>query len=364
MPMTPDGDAHEGELAWFRRQLGRALWDPREFARALPLEHFGIASVLAALLAGFALSLAIDVLVLASRGFDPLAFLSRLLLDGIALALRLAVTAAIVAALGYAGKWLASRRRSAVSLEQLFTAFAFGLFPLILLAPLAALLALVPESLPLTGPLLALVLVRTLAGVALNVGALLSLPLAALVLALALGSGWLTLQDQVARARAVTFAYVPALAAPLPATAPAGARTEGDSWSIVMPARWTNATRGVTGEAARFETDTDTLVVSRVRNSPLLTAEEFADRVGTVERRGLSGERTDRTVWRNAGLILIDDRTRARYEGRPVLLRIITAVNGGQVMSLVFRTLDPADEAALSAEQSAIAAGWRISAER
>lgn len=359
-----DSDAHEGELAWFRRQLGRALWRPRSFARSLPREHFGIASVLAALLAGFALSLAIDALVLASRGFDPLAFLTRLLLDGIGLALRLAVTAAIVAAIGYAAMWTAGGRRSRVSLEQLFTAFAFGLFPLVLLVPLAALLALVPESLVLTGPLLVLVLARTAGGMALNVRALLPLPLAALVLALTLASGGLTLQDQVARVRAVTFSYVPSLAAPLPAATPAGARTEGDSWSIVMPARWTNATRGIAGEAARFETETDTLVVSRVRNSPLLTAEEFADRVAAVERRGMSGVATDRAVWRNAGLILIDDRTRARYEGRAVLMRIITAVNGGQVMSLVFRTLDPADEAALLAEQTAIAAGWRISAER
>jgi len=353
-----------GELAWFRYQLGRALWQPRTFARALAREHFGIASVLVALIGGFTLSLSIDSLVLASKGFEPLAFTNLLLLDAAGLALRLAVTAAVVTGVTYGGLWLVGRRRTTVSMEQIFTAIAFALIPLVLLPPLAFVIGLAPETLPIAGVLLLLVLVRIFAGLALNLRALLPLPLAAFALALTLGSGWLTLQDQVARMRAVTYAYAPGLAPELPATAPDAPRYEGDSWSIVMPPRWTNATRGVRGEAARFETDNDTLVISRVRGSPLLTAEEYADRVGAEQRRGFSDSGSARLVWRNAGLILIDERTHAVYEGRPVILRQFTAVNGTQVMALVFRFIEPKDEAALMAEAASIAAGWRVGLER
>jgi len=353
-----------GELAWFRYQLGRALWRPRTFARALAREHFGIASVLVALIAGFALSLSVDSLVISSKGFEHIAFLSRLLLDAVGLGLRLAVTAAIVTAVTFGGLWLVGRRTAAVSSDQLFTALAFALIPLVLLPPLAFVLGLAPETLPVVGVLVVAVFIRVLAGLALNLRALLPIPLAALALALSLGSGWLALQDQVARVRAVTYAYAPGLAPQLPATAPDAPRYEGDSWSIVMPPRWTNATRGVRGEAARFETDNDTLVISRVRGSALLTAEEFADRVGAEQRRGFSDSRSARSVWRNAGLILIDERTHAVYEGRPVILRQFTAVNGTQVMALVFRFIEPKDEAALMAEAASIAAGWRVGLER
>ena len=364
--VTTGHEAEEpsGELAWFRHQLARALWKPRTFARALAREHFGIASVLVALIAGSALSLSVDSLVLSSKGFEPLAFLSRLLLDAVGLALRLAVTAAIVTGVTFAGLWLVGRRRTSVTMEQIFTALAFALIPLVLLPPLAFVLGLAPGTLPIVGVLLLVVFVRVLAGLALNLRALLPLPLAAFALALALGSGWLTLQDQVARVRAVTYAYAPGLAPQLPANPPDEPRYDGDSWSIVMPPRWTNATRGVRGEAARFETDKDTLVIARVRGGALLTAEEYADRVAAEQRRGFSDTRTERSVWRNAGLILIDERTHALYEGRPVLLRQFTAVNGTQVMALVFRFVEPKDEAALMAEAASIAAGWRIGLER
>ena len=366
--MTPtrghETEEPRGELAWFRYQLGRALWRPRTFARALAREHFGIASVLVALIAGFALSLSVDSLVISSKGFEPIAFVSRLLLDAVGLGLRLAVTAAIVTAVTFGGLWLVGRRTAAVSSDQIFTAVAFALIPLVLLPPLAFVLGLAPETLPVVGVLVVAVFVRVLGGLGLNLRALLPIPLAALALALSLGSGWLALQDQVARVRAVTYAYAPGLAQQLPATAPDAPRYEGDSWSIVMPARWTNATRGVRGEAARFETDKDTLVISRVRGSALLTAEEFADRVAAEQKRGFSDTRSERTVWRNAGLILIDERTHAVYEGRPMLLQQFTAVNGTQVMALVFRFVEPKDEPALLAEAASIAAGWRIGKER
>ena len=359
-----EAEEPRGELAWFRYQLGRALWRPRTFAQAVAREHFGIASVLVALIAGFALSLSIDSLVLASKGFEPQGFVTRLLIDAAGLALRLTVTAAVVSAITFGGLWLIGRRRTHASLEQVFTALAFALIPLALLPPLAFVLGLAPETLPVVGVLLALVFVRVLAGIALNLRSLLPLPLAAVALALAVGSGWYALQDQVARVRAVTYAYAPGLAPELAATAPDAPRYEGDSWSIVMPARWTNATRGVRGEAARFETDRDVLVISRVRGDPLLTAEEYADRVASEQRRGFSDTRTTRAVWRNAGRILIDERTHATYEGKRMILRQFTSVNGTQVMALVFRFIEPQDEAALMAEAESIAAGWRIGLER
>ena len=53
-------DEPHGELAWFRREVGWALWRPRTFARSLAREHYGVAGVLVALMAGFALSLSVD----------------------------------------------------------------------------------------------------------------------------------------------------------------------------------------------------------------------------------------------------------------------------------------------------------------
>lgn len=359
-----EAEEPRGELAWFRYQLGRALWRPRAFARAVAREHFGIASVLVALIAGFALSLSIDGLVLASKGFEPLAFVTRLLIDAAGLALRLSVTAAVVSAITFGGLWLIGRRRTHASLEQVFTALAFALIPLALLPPLAFVLGLAPETLPLVGVLIVLVFVRLLGGIALNLRSLLPLPLAAVALALAVGTGWYALQDQVARVRAVTYAYAPGLAPELAARPPDAPRHEGDSWSIVMPPRWTNATRGVRGEAARFETDRDVLVISRVRGDALLTAEEYADRVASEQRRGFSDTRSSRAVWRSAGRILIDERTHAVHEGKRIVLRQFTSVNGTQVMALVFRFIEPEDEAALMAEAESIAAGWRVGRER
>lgn len=358
------GDEPGGELAWFRRQVGRALWRPRAFARTLAGEHYGLAGVLVALLAGFALSLSIDSLVLASRGFDPLRFLTRLLLDGIGLALRLTVTAAVAAAVSYGGLWLLGRRRTAVTLDQVFTAVTFALAPLVLLPALALVLGLAPETLLLAGPLILALALRCAAGLVLNLRAILSPALMLAALALVAASGWLALQDQVARVTSLTFAYVPALAAPLPAAAPAGTRFAGDSWSLVLPPRWSNATRGVPGEAGRFETETDTLVVARVRGDPLVTAHEYAARVATTHRQGVERISSERSVWRSESLVIVDDRARGTYEGRPLLLRQLTAVSGSQVMSLVFRFLDPADEQALLAESASIAAGWRLVAER
>ena len=69
-------------------------------------------------------------------------------------------------------------------------------------------------------------------------------------------------------------------------------------------------------------------------------------------------------MWRTSGGLLVDDRTHGVIDGRRVLLRQFTGVNGGQVMALLFRFIEPADEAAAIAESASIAAGWRIGAAR
>src|SRR5207253_5925975 len=104
----------------------------------LAREHYGLAGVLVAVIAGFGLSVSIDLLVLASKDVPIKTFGPRLVLDGALLGVRVAVSAAIVA-------WIASgavrlMRRRGGSLDQLFTALTFALAPLIL-APLPALVS-------------------------------------------------------------------------------------------------------------------------------------------------------------------------------------------------------------------------------
>src|SRR5713101_3191379 len=176
-----------GELAWFRGEVVRSLLRPREFARALAHEHFGLAGVLVALFAGMALSITIDVFVLVWKGIPPAAAVGRLLLDALFLGLRLAISAAAVA-FG-AQLVLRATRRTDLAIDQIFTAITFALAPLVL-APLAALLVLVvPEALAVAGGFVLVVAIRALAGLVLNVRAILPLPLAALALVVILGSG-------------------------------------------------------------------------------------------------------------------------------------------------------------------------------
>lgn len=353
-------DEPRGELAWFRHELGRALWQPRAFARSLAREHYGIAGMFVSLAAGFALSLSIDSLVLTSRGLDPLRSVTLLVMDAVALALRLTITVTAIAAATYGALWIVGRRRTALSLDQIFTAIAFALVPLVLLPSLALVLGIASEMLVPVAAFAALLLLRLIAGLVLNLRAVLPPALAVAALALVSAGAWITLPDQVARVHAIAYLYAPTLAPPLPAASPLGERFEGDSWSLVLPPRWRNATGGVVGEAARFVTDSDTLVVARVQGSVLLTAEEFAGRVATSEGRGVQVQASERTVWRSGELIVIDERMRGRYDGRAVLLRQFTAVRGSQVMALVFRFIEPSDERALLAESASIAAGWRL----
>src|SRR5712664_1082196 len=80
--------------------------------------------------AGVALSLSIDAIILASKQFSALDFLPQVLVDSVFLGVRLAVTVAGVATVGY---WAARLLRGHdLTLDQAFTAFSFALAPLLL----------------------------------------------------------------------------------------------------------------------------------------------------------------------------------------------------------------------------------------
>ena len=351
-----------GELAWFRGEILRAMLRPREFSGALAREHFGLAGVLVALGAGMALSLTIDLFVLGWKGIPASSLLGRLLVDAFFLGVRLDVSAALVA-FG-AQLVLRATRRTDVTVDQVFTAVTFALAPL-LITPLAALLVVVaPEVLPVAGAFVLVVAFRALAGLVLNVQALLPLPLAGLALALILGGGYLALGDQVERSRFTAYAVAPQLAPALDAAPAAGRRYDLDGFSLVLPPEWQVATRGVPGEAARFETETGTLVVERASGAALATADAYADQVLRGEQRGYENIRTGRSIVRVNGMIAVDDRTTASIEGRPVALRQFTAVSGTRALALAFRFIDPADPNAAFAEAAAIAATWQLTAPR
>jgi hypothetical protein len=156
------------------------------------------------------------------------------------------------------------------------------------------------------------------------------------------------------------LAYAPALAPPLRATPAAGVEHAVGSFTLTVPPRWQRIATGLPGEAGRFTTDTDVLVVQRARGSVFLTADSYADTVGGPERRGMTDLRSERDVVRAGELVLVDDRAIGRYEGRRIVLRLFTTVAGPQALALVFRYIEPADERAALAEAAAIAATWRL----
>src|SRR5258708_9963125 len=73
-------EAYETQWQWFRPATRASLLRPSAFASSLAREHYGLAGVLVALLAGFALSVSVDWLVLAPKGLSPLRFRPRILL--------------------------------------------------------------------------------------------------------------------------------------------------------------------------------------------------------------------------------------------------------------------------------------------
>lgn len=349
-----------GELGWFRDELLRSLVHPRSFARSIATEHYGLAGVLVAVIAGIAASVSIDVLVLVSKHLSPASFGSQLVIDALFLGVRLAITVALVATLAhYAAEAL---RRRAVSVDRAFTALSFALTPLVLVPIPALAIAAIPELLPPAGLLVVLLVARALVGLAFNLRALLPLPLAAVLLAVELGAGAFVMQDQVSRVRFTVYAVAPQLLPALAAAPASGPRFDNGEFSLTLPAGWRNTTSGVRGEAASFGSANGELRVLRARSLALGTADAYADSVGTPERRGVAGLQMSRRIVRVNELVVVDDVYRGTYDGRPILWRQFTAVPGASGLALLFHWVEPADDAALLDEAAAIAATWRIGA--
>ena len=348
------------ELAWFRGEVLRSIVRPRSFAKSLAQEHFGLAGVLIVVGAGIALSLTIDALVLATKGLSPASFVARLIFESLLLGARLAISAAVVALVVFLGARVT--RQSDLTLDQCFNAVAFASSPL-LVTPLAALIAvLAPNLVFIAGTLILVIGLRALAGLALNLRAVLPLPAAALALLLALGSGWVVLGDQVSRVRMTAYAILPELAPTMIATPAQGKRYDFQGASLTVPEDWAYSVRGVSGELAHFETPSATLNVAVVRPEDLATMDSFADLVARGERLGFAATRNERSVERINGLAAVDDRADGTYEGRHIAIRQFAILIRTSGTALQFRFFDPPDVDAAFAQAAAIAATWHVGA--
>jgi len=347
-----------GELAWFRGEVLRSIVRPRSFARSLAREHFGLAGVLVVFGAGIALLFAVDMLVLAAKGLSPGPFVARLVFESLLLGARLAISVAVVALVVFVGTRLT--RQKDVTLDQCFNAVAFAFAPLIVTPFVVVAAAFAPVLLIPVGVVLAGIGLRALAGLALNLRAMLPLPVAALALVLALASGAIVLGDQVSRVRMTAYAIAPQLAAPLVATPAQGKRYDLQNGTVTVPDGWTYSVRGVPGEIAHFETASATLNVVSSHPEDLATMDAFADTVARGERLGFSATRNERSVESINGNVAVDDRADGTYEGRHIAIRqftIATRTSGG---ALQFRFFDPPDVEAAFAEAAAIAATWHF----
>jgi hypothetical protein len=348
-----------GELGWFRSEVIRSVIRPQSFSRSLAREHFGLAGVLVALAAGMGLSITVDTLVVAAKGLSPLPSLSRLLIESFLLGVRVDVSVAAVAFALYLAASVT--RRVELTLDQSFNAIAFALSPIIV-APVAAVIAtLDPGLLGVAGVVMGLILVRVLAGLTLNLHALLPLPVAALALALVLAGCAIVLADQVSRVRMTAYAIAPQLAAPLAAAPTQGKRYEIEGMSLTVPEEWVYSVRGSPGEVAHFETPTATLNVMRGRVEAFATMDSFADQMATDERLGFAARRNQREVVSISGLVTVADRADGAYEGRHIALCQFAIVQRATGVALQFRFFDPPDVAAAFAQAAAIAATWQLS---
>lgn len=354
----PDVDeSYETEGQWFRRAIRDSIMRPRRFAASLGREHYGLAGVVVALLAGIALSVSVDALVIASKGLSPFDFTSRILIDAAFLGMRIAIVAAVVS--GVVALFMRLVRRADVSIDQAYTAVTFALTPLFAAPILAASLAIVPETLPIVGIFAILLLVRLLYGLFLNLRPLAPLALSVAAVIIVVASVPITLSDQVSRIEFTALAYQPGLAPQLTVTAATGTTITGEGYELTIPARWKQVNLGIAGEIGRFETDTDVLIVMRASGSALVTQDSYAENVGLPWRRGLENTHTSRAIFRNRSLVVLDDTYTGTVGGRPELLRQFTTVVGTQGLALLFRYIEPNESQAVS-ESAAIAATWRV----
>jgi hypothetical protein len=348
-----------GELAWFRGEVVRSIVRPRSFAQSLAREHFGLAGVLIVVGSGIALSLTIDLLVLAAKGISPTSFIARLIIESLLLGARLAVSVAVVAFVVFLGTRVTRQRD--LTLDQCFNAVAFAFAPLIVTPLVAVIAVFAPAALIAVGVVMLAIAVRALVGLGLNLRAILPLPAAALALVLALVSGSIVLGDQVSRVRMTAYAIAPQLAPPLAATPAKGKRYDlPNSTTLTVPEEWAYSGRGVPGELAHFETATATLNVVTTRPEDLATMDAFADTIARGERLGFSATRNDRSVESINGIVAVDDRAVGTYEGRHIAIRQFAILIRTSGSALQFRFFDPPDVDAAYAQAAAIAATWHV----
>ena len=342
---------------WFLEQLRLSLIAPRLFAGSLVREHFGLAGIVVASAAGASLSLGIDLLVIAARDLDPLAFTPRLLTDALFLASRMAV---LVALLGVAvsGALRAVRRREPPTIDQLVTAVSFAVAPLLFVFPAAVLAAIAPLLGRAVAVFVILLGLRVLYGLAVHLHTLVPVPAAALAFVLLAGGGVYGLADELERARFVTYRYLPQLAPEFVATPAQGAPWTRNAMALVLPERWRAV--ATTAELGRFETDRDVLTIRSARGSGILTPTDLADQIALPEVRGMNAGTSSRTVVRIGERIVVDDRHVGVYEGRRIALRIFTTTSQTTAFALVFRSIEPGDADASLAEHASIAATWRL----
>src|SRR5213594_4118490 len=253
---TLDG-VDTNEWSWFRASLANAIVRPRRFATGLAREHFGLAGVLIGLLAGVALSITIDVAVILSKGADPLALISRIILDALGLGLRLDVVLALIALVAVGAARVARR---GISLDQSFTALSFATAPLLFSPAIVVLMLLgtelfaqVREPLFVLAAILATVLaVRVAFAVVLNLAALVH-GATLLVAGLALLAAAFVLQDQISRVTFTVLSYSPALLSSPAASALQGERVEVVDVDFQIPRTWVKRSTGAPGVAAQYE---------------------------------------------------------------------------------------------------------------
>src|SRR6185503_1452078 len=306
-------------------------------------------------------------------GLSPADFAPRMVIDALLLAVRLATTCAVVAWIATGAVRLLGRRGG--SLDQLFTALTFATAPLIVIPVVGAIVTVAPATLTFTVAVLVVLAMalRVFVGLALNMRSILPPAIAAVAFLIVVGLGALVLGDQVSRVRFLTYAIAPPKvevagltiqAVPDFPVAPATGQTfEMLGFDLTVPAGWKNATSGVPGEAARFESSNATLVVARARGAALSTADSYADAVAAPQKVGLQNEWRERTVTRINGVVMVDDKYGGTYQGREVVWRQFTAVPGGQGLAIVYRIVAPENVQASLDEAASIAATWHITSE-
>ena len=355
------------EWQWFRHAIRDSLLRPRRFAATLAGEHYGLAGVLVALLAGVCFSVTVDAALVSGKGLDPTDHVSRIVTDAFFLGLRVAIVMAVLSVAVFLVSQLL--RRTGISLDQSFTAVAFALTPVLAAPVLALVLVVVPQTLPAVAVLAALLVLRLLYGLIENLRRLLPIAAALAGAFVVVLSVPFVLADQVSRIEFVALGYLPQLAPELVAPPFAGETFvfTGEGYELTLPASWKSVPLGLPDQIGRFETATNVLVVMRVRGNVFVTLDGFADIAGIPWRRGLTETgswlfnrgSSSRTIERTRDLVLVDDTFRGSVEGRVELLRQFTAAGATQGIALQFRYIEPPDERRALDESTAIGASWR-----